>query len=155
MKSFAHAAIFLLVANAVLAVDAEGVPKAINGTWLPVKAELAGKAMPEAVLKSITLKLADAKYVVTIVGEPKGGETVDKGEYTIDESTTPKGMVIKGTDGPNKGKTFLCIFELDGDTLRVCYDLSGMKQPAEFKTAEGTLLYLVTYKRKAADEAKK
>ena len=64
-------------------------------------------------------------------------------------------MTLKGTEGPNKGKTYFCIFELDGDTLRVCYDLTGKNRPAEFKTAKDTLLYLVTYKRKAPDEAKK
>jgi hypothetical protein len=35
----------------------------------------------------------------------------------------------------------------DGDTLRVCYDLSGKSRPTEFKTKEGTRLFLVTYKR--------
>ncbi len=44
--------------------------------------------------------------------------------------------------------SFPCIYELEGDTLRVCYDLSGKKRPGEFKTAEGTQLYLVTYTRK-------
>jgi uncharacterized protein (TIGR03067 family) len=57
-------------------------------------------------------------------------------------------LTITGTDGPNKGKTFPCIYELDGDTLRVCYDLSGVKAPADFSTAAGTQLYLVTYTRK-------
>ena len=40
------------------------------------------------------------------------------------------------------------IYELNGDTLRICYDLSGSKRPTEFKTAAGTKLYLVTYNRK-------
>ena len=32
-------------------------------------------------------------------------------------------MDIKGTDGPNKGKTIKTIYKLDGDTLVVCYEL--------------------------------
>jgi uncharacterized protein (TIGR03067 family) len=56
-------------------------------------------------------------------------------------------MDIIGTDGPNKGKTFLTIYERDGETLRVCYELSGKSRPREFKTAEGTQLFLVTYTR--------
>ena len=35
----------------------------------------------------------------------------------------------------------------NGDTLRICYDLSGKSRPAEFKTEKGTQLFLVTYKR--------
>jgi uncharacterized protein (TIGR03067 family) len=54
---------------------------------------------------------------------------------------------VIGTEGPNQGKTFPAIYELNGDTLRICYDLSGAKRPAEFKTIAGTKLYLVTYSR--------
>ena len=56
-------------------------------------------------------------------------------------------MEIKGTDGPNKGKTIPAIYELKDDTMRVCYDLNEKKRPTEFKTKAGTNLYLVTYKR--------
>ena len=57
-------------------------------------------------------------------------------------------MTITGTEGPNQGKTFPAIYELKGDTLRICYDLSGAKRPTEFKSIAGTRLYLVTYNRK-------
>jgi len=116
--------------------------KAVQGTWIPVKAEMAGQAMPEAVLKTIVLKLDQGKYEVSVAGK------IDKGTCTQDPTTKPKRLSIQGTDGPNAGKTFLCIYEIDGDTFRVCYDLSGMKHPEDFATAKGTLLYLVTYTRK-------
>jgi len=57
-------------------------------------------------------------------------------------------MAITGTEGPNSGRTFPAIYELEGDTLRICYDLSGVKRPTEFKSIAGTRLYLVTYVRK-------
>ena len=47
----------------------------------------------------------------------------------------------------DKGPAILAIFEPDGDTLRICYDLSGKARPTEFSTKEGTKLFLVTYKR--------
>jgi uncharacterized protein (TIGR03067 family) len=56
-------------------------------------------------------------------------------------------MDITGTDGPNKGKTFPAIYELDGDTLKVCYDLSGKERPKALKTESGTMTFLVIYKR--------
>ena len=37
--------------------------------------------------------------------------------------------------------------DLSGDTLRVCYDLTGKARPTEFKTKKGELLFLATYKR--------
>jgi uncharacterized protein (TIGR03067 family) len=116
--------------------------KAVQGMWSPVKAELAGQPMTEALLKTIRLKLVNGKYEVFV------GDAPDKGTYTIDSTTTPKSITITGTDGPNRGRTFPAIYELNGDTLRICYDLSGAKRPTEFKSVAGTRLYLVTYSRK-------
>jgi uncharacterized protein (TIGR03067 family) len=109
---------------------------------VPVKADLGGQPMTDAVLKTISLKLDSGKYDVAVAGEP------DKGTYTLDATSQPKGMTITGTEGPNQDRTFPAIYELNGDTLRICYDLSGAKRPAEFKSVTGTKLYLVTYNRK-------
>ena len=124
------------------AAEVADAAKAVNGTWMPTKAELAGQAWPDVVLKTIVLKLQDGKYEVTVAGK------LDKGECIYDTTTTPKRLTIKGSEGPNAGKTYLCIYEHSGDILRVCYDLSGKMHPAEFATAKGTQLYLVTYERK-------
>lgn len=131
-------------ALAAFAADEPADVKGLQGTWLPQKAELGGKPMPEAVLKTITLKIAGLDYEVTVTGEPRA----DKGTVTLEPGALPKEMKIVGVDGPNMGKTIPAIYELQGDTLRVCYDLSGAKRPAEFKTEAGSLLYLVTYQRK-------
>jgi uncharacterized protein (TIGR03067 family) len=139
--------VFFVSAMVVAAEKADGKKaaadqKALQGDWVPVKAELAGNAMPDAVLKTISLKLIKNEYEVFVAGK------ADKGTWTIDAAGKPKGMTIVGVKGPNAGKTFPAIYERTGDTLRVCYDLTGKKQPAEFKTKVGTKLYLVTYKRK-------
>jgi uncharacterized protein (TIGR03067 family) len=142
--------ICLLLASPVLALanETSAAPeaaeeiKALQGDWIPVQAELAGQPMPEAVVKTISLKLSKNEYEVLVAGKP------DKGTWTISPATKPKSMKITGVKGPNAGKTFPAIYELTADTLRVCYDLSGKKLPTEFKTKAGTKLYLVTYKRK-------
>ena len=127
-----------------LSACAAGSPddaKAVQGNWKPVKAELGGEPMTDAVLKSISLKLDNGKYEVFVGGE------ADRGTYTLDSAAKPKGMTITGTEGPNHGKTFPAIYELTGNTLRICYDLSGANRPTAFKTSAGTKLYLVTYNR--------
>jgi len=126
----------------LFAADSVNDTKAVQGSWKPVTAELGGEAMPEAVVKSISLKLDNGKYEVFV------GDRPDRGTYTIDAASKPKSMTITGTEGPNHGKTFPAIYELKGDTLRICYDLSGAKRPTEFKSLAGTKLYLVTYNRK-------
>jgi uncharacterized protein (TIGR03067 family) len=115
---------------------------AMQGTWLPSEAELAGEKYPDEIRKMIKLVIKDDKYTVTV-----GKERPDKGTVKLDPSAKPKTMDITSTDGPNKGKTFLTIYEIDGDTMRVCYDLSGKSRPTEFKTKPNTQLYLVTYQR--------
>jgi uncharacterized protein (TIGR03067 family) len=113
----------------------------MDGTWLPATAELGGEKFPDEVRKTTKLVVKGDKYTVTV------GKAVDKGTVKLNPSAKPKAMDITGTEGPNKGKTILAIYERNGDTLRVCYDLSGKNRPTEFKTEEGTLLFLVTYKR--------
>ncbi|MHC5537994.1 TIGR03067 domain-containing protein [Singulisphaera rosea] len=116
-----------------------------DGTWSPSSAELGGARFPDEVRKSIRLVIGDGKSIVTV------GDKPDHGIVKLDPSKTPKQMDITGTEGPNKGRTMLCIYEKDGDTLKVCYDLSGKGRPKAFKTTAGDQLFLVEYERE--DEA--
>ena len=113
----------------------------IQGVWLPAVAELAGKPFPDEVRKTIKLEIKDDKYTVTV------GKALDQGSIKLNPTAKPKELDITGTDGPNKGRTILGIYEREGDTLRICYDLSGKGRPTEFKTKEGSQLFLVTYKQ--------
>jgi len=142
MKPILCLGLAVAVSLTAFAADSPADAKAVQGSWTPAKAELGGQPMPEAVLKTISLKLEKGKYDVLV------GDKPDKGTYTIDSTSKPKSMTITGTEGPNQGKTFPAIYEIKGDTLRICYDLSGAKRPTEFKSVTGTKLYLVTYNRK-------
>jgi uncharacterized protein (TIGR03067 family) len=115
--------------------------KALEGKWLVVTAELGGTAMPKEVTQTMRLSIMGEKYAFT------EGKALDQGMVKIDGSKKPKAMDIIGGEGPNKGKTFLAIYDLQGDTLRVCYDLTGKARPSEFATKKGGLLFLATYQR--------
>ena len=137
-------ALLLAAVTTTLAENKPDDAKAIQGTWLPVKAELSGKPMPAEFLKKIvSLKLDTGKYEVK-------AESLDKGTYTMDAAAKPKVIDITGTEGPNVGKKIPAIYELDGDTLRICYNLGGDSHPAEFKSPAGSKIFLVTYQRKKA-----
>jgi uncharacterized protein (TIGR03067 family) len=120
----------------------ESAVKALQGAWIP-KAVLGAQPCSEDILKKMTLILTNLNYEVTITGEQS-----DCGTWSLDTSGNPRGMTIIGTKGPNAGRTFPCIYEIDGDTLRICYALSGAERPTEFKTTAGANLYLVIYNRK-------
>ncbi len=64
-------------------------------------------------LKTIKLVIKDDKYTVTV------GEKTDQGTLKRDTKAKPMTLDIVGTEGPNKGKTILAIYELKGDTLKV------------------------------------
>ena len=115
--------------------------RSIDGTWLPSAAELAGEKFPDEIRKTIKLVIEDGMYTVTV------GVNPDRGTLKLNPSKIPNEIDITGTDGLNKEKTILAIYELKVDTLTICYDLSGAARPTDFKTEKGTKLFLVTYDR--------
>jgi len=118
--------------------------KTHEGVWKPIGAVLGGAKLPPPALKAITLKIKGSNYEVTVEGEREP----DKGTCMLDTNSIPNRMIIKGTEGPNRGKTFLAIYEMkDARSMRVCYDLSGTAFPKEFKAPKDTQLYLVGYRR--------
>jgi uncharacterized protein (TIGR03067 family) len=127
----------------VFAGDNPNDAKDIQGTWLPSKGEIRGVTMNDDVLKLIKMKLDGRNYEVT-------AESLDKGTYTIDPAAKPKTIDITGVEGPNAGKKIPGIYELNGDTLTICYGLGGSPRPTEFKSPAGTPTFLITYKRKKA-----
>ena len=131
----------VLFAGSAWCQDAAKETKLLEGAWLPTAAELGGQPFDEQTLKAMKLVLAGDAYTVTV------GKSVDRGTIKLDLAKTPKAMDIIGGEGPNKGKTFLAIYELSGDTLKICYDLTGKARPTEFKTQKGALQFLVTYQR--------
>ena len=121
--------------------DAESDAQKLEGTWKPQSAEMAGAQYPQKVLDTMTLVLKGETYLVDVGGQK------DEGKCKHDSAKSPKTLDITGTNGPNEGKTFLAIYELKGDELKVCYDLSGDSRPTEFATKAGTQLFLVNYRR--------
>ncbi len=118
-----------------------------DGDWKPVAATLGGKKLPKLALDAITLTVSGRNYVVAVAGE----KAPDRGTHTLDESTNPKRITITSTSGPNRGKTFLCIYEMkDRESMTVCYDLSGKEFPTKFESTSETGHYLVEYKRAVA-----
>ena len=67
--------------------------------------------------------------------------------FTVDPTKKPKTLDRVVAEGKFKGKALRYLYELDGDTLRLCYDAEKFdSRPKEFK-AEGTITIL-TFERK-------
>ena len=55
-----------------------------------------------------------------------------EGAMMIDAAASPKTFDVKFHKGPHKGETSLGIYELNGDTWRICIGLTGVKRPTKF-----------------------
>jgi uncharacterized protein (TIGR03067 family) len=101
-------------------------------------------------LNAISLRISGGNYEVSVSGEKQP----DRGTHTLDEKTTPRRISITSTNGPNKGSTFLGIYEVvDTNSFRVCYDLTGTEFPAKFESTTETGYYLVEYQRSGVAKA--
>ena len=114
---------------------------ALEGTWVVQNAELSGQKFPQEVASTMSITMKEGHYITRV------GNTLDKGTYEVDADDNPATIDIVGTEGPNKGKTLQGIYRLAGNSLLVCYDLTGKGRPEEFKSLAGTQYFLVNYKR--------
>ena len=76
------------------------------------------------------------------------------GKMVVDPSASPRTFDLLFETGPESGKRSLGIYELDGDTWKICLGLTGKNRPTKFASAPGTGHALEILKR-AHDGAKK
>ena len=120
-------------------------PKAFEGTWVAVFAQLNGKQAPKEALKDVTMTFAGEKFTLK---EPRIGRVVE-GTFRIDPSKSPREYSATAVVGGRK-LTTVGIYELDGDTLKICYTPEGGNRPAGFSTKGGTAeqpVFLTVYRR--------
>ena len=147
MKRHTFAAALLAVSALVFTPTARADDlKAMEGTWKMESTEAGGKKVEVDDLKDLEVKIAGDRYTVRVKG------MLDAGSLKLDETQKPKTMDATDTEGDDVGKVVKAIYELTGDTLRVCYALDGGERPTEFATKEGSPLLLVTYKREKKAE---
>jgi uncharacterized protein (TIGR03067 family) len=119
--------------------DDKGEAKKFEGTWEVVKAT--GNGMP--IEQKSTLVLEGNKYTRT---RPNGD--TDTGTFSVDPSKKPKTIDVMPGDGKAKDKTWLGIYELDGDSLKICLAEPGKDRPDDFTSKEGSGRMSAEYKRK-------
>lgn len=115
--------------------------ESLDGLWQPLYAELDGERAPAEVLQQTEFEVRGGTYAVRF-----GQITADTGAFFV-ETDVAHHCTLRGTAGPNAGRTIPCLFKFIDDTLMICYGLGGTR-PANFRTAPGTQLYLATYRRK-------
>src|SRR5580692_6784315 len=95
--------------------DVEKELKIIQGTWTFESVEAGGKEVPAAEFKGITVTFEGDKYTVR-----KGDEVIQAAKQKLDPSKSPKTLDATVVEGVSKGTVILGIYEISGDTLKVC-----------------------------------
>ena len=76
------------------------------------------------------------------------GKQASQAEIPVNTAATPKQIDTKYLSGPEKGFPALGIYELDGNTLRICHTSKAKtKRPEKFETAKNSRLVLAVWKR--------
>jgi uncharacterized protein (TIGR03067 family) len=115
--------------------------KRLGGTWEGVRAVLDGKEVPRPKEKP-TATFHDGTYAL------KEGEKVqEEGAARIDPTTAPRSLDLLPASGPYKGMTLLGIYEVRGDSCRVCLARPGKPRPKAFESKAGSGHELFTFKR--------
>jgi len=82
--------------------------------------------------------------------DPRAAPRLSGDELRLDSTKSPKAIDLIGQDGPSRGKTQRGIYELSGDTLKVCLPLDETgARPTSFVTKVGLKVATITFKRTA------
>ena len=80
--------------------------------------------------------------------EFRGGKVAVRGTIKLDPTKSPKWLDATFTQGGPTGETVRGIYQLDGDTLKVCVGTPETERPAKFESKSGTKMRLIVYERK-------
>jgi uncharacterized protein (TIGR03067 family) len=115
----------------------------LEGTWSVSSLTIGGKEVPAEALKEFRAVIKGNKYTLMM-----GDKALEEGTFTVDPSQKPKAIDSTATTGPDKGKTTKRIYELEGNTLKMCSGPSGSdKRPTEFSSKPDTEHQLAVYTR--------
>ena len=74
------------------------------------------------------------------------------GKVEIDDTAKPKHFDLVFTKGPEAGNRNRGIYQLKGNTWKLCLDMTGKSRPSEFRTAPGSGVALEVFTRGAAPQ---
>jgi uncharacterized protein (TIGR03067 family) len=113
-----------------------------QGNWTLISAERDGKKTPSEEVKKITLSIQGSKFILR-----KEGMVLSEGTMTLDPTKKPKEIDETMTTGPNKGKAFLAIYEIDDEHHTICFAAAGKDRPTTFTSLPGNGHLLQVWKR--------
>jgi len=121
------ASAIFLAACAELSPGPGRVPS-LAGDWTCVSAQVNGTPLSTETVQALSLTLTDTRYITR-----KGSEILFDSTYRVDRTETPARIFMLGNEGELSGKEAAGIYELTGNTLRICYAMPGDPPPTSFE----------------------
>jgi uncharacterized protein (TIGR03067 family) len=118
----------------------------LQGAWGIVRLEIDGRNMPTGTAQIV---LKGNRFTTTGMGAEY------EGTIAVDGKKKPKTLDMTFTTGPEKGNKNLGIFEVSGDTWRLCLDMTGKSRPKEFASKPGSGVALETLRRASDSGSRK
>lgn len=144
---------FILLTGSLLAADdpkedaAKKDREKLAGTWKVTSAERDGQPDKRS-QNALTTFQADGKFTVKFT-DGTGGD----GTFTLDPTKKPRAVDYTLNYGPDKGKLHEGIYELEGDTLKICRSEPGKPRPTEFATKTDSGHMLLVLRREKSEKA--
>jgi uncharacterized protein (TIGR03067 family) len=119
-----------------------GELKSLEGTWTLESANYDGNIPPKQEVELFRLTIKGDKYTLM-----RGDKVYEAGTLIVDPTKPPKTIKQLPSEGEQKGETLVGIYELKGDTYRVCRARPGKEPPAKFEQQAGAGYDEWTFKR--------
>jgi uncharacterized protein (TIGR03067 family) len=113
-----------------------------HGNWSLTSLERDGKKTPPEELTAIKLTIRANKFVLR-----KDSVIVSEGTFTLDPTRKPKEIDETIAAGPNRGKVFKAIYEIDEKQHTICFAAAGRERPTEFSSKPGSGRVLQVWRR--------
>jgi uncharacterized protein (TIGR03067 family) len=125
-------ALFLLLFVAAGEDAARQGIEPLQGTWKFISVQAEGTDIGQDKIKDAGVVIDGDKFVL-IPDKPRQSGTI---RVTTDKK--PKEIDFVFTEGPDKGKAALAIYEREGQTWKICIAPVGKERPTEFVSKAGT-----------------
>ncbi len=106
--------------------------RALEGTWAFETLEVEGQTMPASILASSRILMDGDRF------RTESPEANYEGIFNINVEAEPHEIDIEFVEGPEAGNWNYGIFQLEGDELRICLDMSGKSRPKAFAAPKGS-----------------